>query len=101
MLDYPGLASKEMVEARRRFGAGRDNLVHFELKPDWLVLRPAEVQTECYIQVQPLNELYELVQVFDATDKVKNTSWLPGRPYLEFDQKFLVFHRKPEAELTN
>jgi hypothetical protein len=97
MLDFPGLASKEVVEARRRLGPGRDNLVHLDLKPDWLVLRPAEIEGESYIQIHLLRRLYELVQVFDATDKVRNTAWLPGRPYLEFDQKFFVFHRKADA----
>lgn len=95
MLDYPGLASKEMVEARKRLGPGRQNQVYLELKPDWLVLRPREAQNGTYVDASGLRQFYEQVQVFDAADKINATRWLPGRPYLQFDQTFLIFHRKP------
>jgi hypothetical protein len=94
MLDYPGLASKEMVEARKRLGPGRQNLVYRELKPDWVVLRQWEAQTGIYVDTYGLQYYYELVQVFDATDKINAINWLPGRPYLQYDQTFLIFHRK-------
>jgi hypothetical protein len=98
MLDWPGLASKEMVEARKRLGPYRENLVGFELKPDWLVLRPRESRIGAFIDPESLQKFYELVRVFDATDKINATRWLPGRPYLQYDQTFLVFHRKPDAD---
>ena len=44
MLDLPGLASKEVVEVRKRLGPYKENQVFLELKPDWLVLRPGEIQ---------------------------------------------------------
>jgi hypothetical protein len=97
MLDYPGLASKEMVEARRRLGPSRQNQIYLELKPDWLVLRPGEVQNGTYVDTGGLHKLYEQVQVFDASQKVAAIGWLPGRPYLQYDQTFLIFHRKPDA----
>jgi hypothetical protein len=100
MLDYPGLASKEMVEARKRLGPARQNQVYLELKPDWLVLRPAEVQKETYVDIEGLRKFYEQVQVFDATDKINAIGWLPGRPYLHFDQTFLIFHRKTDGSLN-
>ncbi|MGA2787282.1 MAG: hypothetical protein ABSF60_07115, partial [Verrucomicrobiota bacterium] len=34
---------------------------------------------------------------FDATDKINVVRWLPGRPYLQYDQTFLIFHRNPDA----
>lgn len=96
MLDYPGLASKEMTEARKRLGLARQNQIYLELKPDWLVLRPAEVMHGTYVDVEGLRKYYELVQVFDASKKISDIQWLPGRPYLLFDQTFEVFHRKAE-----
>ncbi len=97
MLDFPGLASREMVEARKRLGPGKQNLVYLELKPDWVVLRPWEADCGIYIDTHGLQNYYELVRVFDAADKIQAISWLPGRPYLQYDQTFLVFHRKPDA----
>ncbi len=97
MLDYPGLASKEMVEARKRLGLGRQNQIYLELKPDWLVLRPGEAQNGTYVDTAGLHKFYEQVQVFDASEKIAAIGWLPGRPYLKYDQTFLIFHRKPDA----
>jgi hypothetical protein len=97
MLDYPGLASKEMVEARKRLGPGRQNQIYRELKPDWLVLRPGEAQNGTYVDADGLRKFYEQVQVFDASDKVAAIGWLPGRSYLQYDQTFLIFHRRPDA----
>jgi hypothetical protein len=85
-----------MVEARKRLGAARQNQVYRELKPDWLVLRPREVENGAYIDKDGLHKSYEQVQVFDATDKIKDIRWLPGRPYVTYDQTFLLFHRKTE-----
>jgi hypothetical protein len=97
MLDYPGLSSKEVVDVRRRLGKSKENLAYLELKPDWLVLRPVEIRNGSIVAAERLQELYDLVQVFDVTDKVRAIRWLPGRSYLQFDQTFLVFHRKSNA----
>jgi hypothetical protein len=97
MLDYPGLASREMVEVRKRLGPHRESQVGFELKPDWLILRPDEMEFVPFPDLESLQKFYELVRVFDASDKVSATRWLPGRPFLQYDQTFLIFHRKPDA----
>jgi hypothetical protein len=97
MLDHLGLASKEVVEVRKRLGPYRENQVFLEFKPDWLVLRPAEIETESLVQRGPLQENYDQVQVFDASEKIRQLGWLPGRPYIEHDQTFLIFHRKSDA----
>jgi len=94
MLDYPGLASKEMVEARKRLGPAKENFVYLQLKPDWLVLRPAERKHGIYVEVGGLRKYYDLVKVFDATDKINAVRWLPGRPYVEYDETFEIYHRK-------
>ena len=98
MLDHLGLASKEVVEVRKRLGPYRENQVFLEPKPaDWLVLRPAEIETESLVQLGPLQENYDQVKVFDASEEIRDVGWLPGRPYLEHDQIFLIFHRKSDA----
>jgi hypothetical protein len=101
MLDYPGLASKEMVETRQRLSPAKQNQVYRELKPDWLVLRPHEAENVTYVDVAGLQKYYELVQVFDATEKINSLQWLLGRPYLQFDEKFLIFHRKPDSQFIS
>jgi hypothetical protein len=102
MLDYPGLASREMVAARKRLGLGRQNQIYLELKPDWLVLRANEARSGTYVDTAGLKKYYDLVQVFDASDKIKAVRWLPGRPYLEADQTFEIYHRKsvPDQPLS-
>lgn len=100
MLDYPGLASREMVEARKRLGPARQNQVYLELKPDWLVLRPAEAQNGTYVDTNGLRKFYEQVQVFDASAKINAIRWLPGKSYVQYDQTFLIFHRKPDGGLN-
>jgi hypothetical protein len=97
MLDYPGLASKEVVAARKRLGPRWQRQVGLELMPDWLIQRPMEAQGGAFIDPESLQKFYALVRVFDASDKVSATRWLPGRPYLQYDQTFLIFHRKPDA----
>ncbi len=97
MFDYPGLASQEMVDARKRLGPFKENLVYLELKPDWLVLRPQESEHGTYVEIGGLRKYYELVKVFDATDKINAVRWLPGKPYLQYDETFFIYHRKADA----
>jgi hypothetical protein len=97
MLDLPGLASKEVVEVRKRLGPYKENQVFLELKPDWLVLRLGEIGNKGLVQPGPLQENYDQVQVFDASEKVRNLNRLMGRAYLQNDQTFLIFHRKSDA----
>ena len=101
MLDYPGLASKEMVEARKRLGPSKENLVYLELKPDWVVLRPFESLEGIYVDASGLRKYYELVKVFDATDKINAVRWLPGRPNLEYDETFQIYHRKADISTNS
>jgi hypothetical protein len=95
MLDFPGLASKEMVAARKRLGPNQENRAFEELRPDWVVLRPAERDDALYTNLRSLFKDYELVRVFDVANKVSATRWLPGRTYVEYDQTFFIYHRKP------
>ena len=97
MYDYPGLASKKMIEVRKQLGPYREDEAFLKLKPDWMVLRPNEIVFSNFVIRRPLDENYEQVQKFDVSQKIRDLRWVPGRPYLEFDQTFLIFHRKPDA----
>lgn len=95
MLDWPGLASREIIEARRRLGRDKQNRAYLEVKPDWLVLRPWEAAGRTsFVDPFRLGESYDRVAVFDASEQVRAVGWVPGRNYLEFDQTFFVYHRK-------
>ncbi len=99
MLDVPGLSSPEVVEVRRHLGRTNQNQMYLELKPDWMVLRPNEaIEGNAMIDPRRINEFYDLVKVFDASKKVSAVRWLPGRPYLEVDQTFLIYRRKDALE---
>ena len=92
MLDYPGLASPEVVAARRA-GHRTYAQVVAHLRPEWLVLRPDQVETMQREVPQLLAENYRLARTFDVRPAVDALTFLPGRPYLEFDALFFVFRR--------
>jgi hypothetical protein len=37
---------------------------------------------------------YALAKVFDARNQIADVKFLPGRPYLQVDQVFLIWERK-------
>jgi hypothetical protein len=41
-----------------------------------------------------LTEEYSAVKSFDASARLAAYGWLPGRGYLGYDEKFVVFKRK-------
>jgi len=96
MLDYPGLASPEVVAARRA-GYRPHAQIIAALRPEWIVLRAGEVQDVVAGQPQLLGHDYGLARVFDVRAKIDALTVLPGRGYLELDALFLVFHRTPAA----
>jgi hypothetical protein len=94
MLDYPGLASPEVVAARRSGHRSYAQIIA-ALRPEWLVLRPDQVAGIQRETPRLLGEDYHLARVFDARGEVDAMTFLPGRGYLEFDALFLVFNRTP------
>ncbi len=96
IFDFPGLSSPEVVCARRKVGMGLDEIL-LELRPDWLVLRPYEVEATPpggYVDMT-----YALVRVFDVSDRLAQYKILPGASLLYLDSTFYVFRRLPaEAE---
>jgi len=93
MLDTPGLCAPEVVAAERRLKTTNFGVIIPELRPDWLVLRPAEAEQVRKVTPQFLTQAYSEVKVFDASERVAAYRWLPGRGYLHVDQKFIVFRR--------
>jgi len=95
MLDIPGLCAPEVVAAERRLKSVSLPKVIPEVHPDWLVLRAAEADRVRAAAPGLLTETYAAVKVFDASERIASYSWLPGRAYLRYDEKFIIFKRKP------
>jgi hypothetical protein len=89
--DWPGLSSREMVAAHKKIGGQWAALIDY-LSPDWLVLRPPEIELLQHDMPRLLTATYEPVQVFDVRDQVGKTD-VYGRHLLELDALFTVYHR--------
>lgn len=94
MLDYPGLSSPQMVAARRKMGNDWAPLID-ELKPDWLVLRPDEVNGLHAANPRLFTETYTLAKHFDVNAQIDQLGYIPGEHYLRFDAAFSAYKRKP------
>jgi hypothetical protein len=92
MLDWPGLVTPQMVAARRRVPAGMSGMIR-ELKPDWVVLRPVEYQRLGRYR-EEFDANYVAEQAFDATERLNQYGFLPGKPYVFFDAVFVVFRKR-------
>lgn len=92
LLDYPGLTAPEVVRARREIADDWGALVrHF--KPEWLVLRPAEVFKVSSRHYPEFQDEYYVAGVFSQEKALDEMSALPGLAYLRYDQTFYVLHR--------
>jgi hypothetical protein len=100
MLDTPGLCAPEVVAAERKLKSISLPKVIPEVHPDWLVLRLAEADRVRAAAPGLLTETYSAVKVFDASERIASYQWLPGRAYLRYDEKFIVFKRN-QAGGTN
>ena len=79
MLDFPGIASPEMVAARRQLNTNDWGRLIPYLRPKWLVLRPLE---RGQVEKQApglLNRTYEQVRVFDVRPRISATRFIPNR----------------------
>ena len=91
--DFPGLSSPEVVAAIRG-GARRYADVIAKLQPTWVVLRPHEAARPEFQTTGVLNA-YDLAgRPWDATPQLDRVTFLPGRPWVEGEARFLVFRRK-------
>lgn len=91
--DFPGLSSPEVVAAIRG-GARRYADVIAQLQPTWVVLRPHEVRRPEFEKTGVLNRYDLVAQPWDATPKLDQITFLPGRVWVEGEAQFLVFRRK-------
>ncbi len=92
MLDWPGLASPEVVAARRAGHLPHAGIIA-ALRPEWLVLRPDQVDAIRVAAPRLLTEDYRLARTFDARPALDAVATLPGRGYLRFDAVYQVFQR--------
>ncbi len=92
LLDYPGLASPEVVREAR--GEPHDmTSVGLRLGPEWMVLRPSEAAA--FRRHPEFAERYAWVKRFDVSDEIEGRGDVPGKGYLMVDATFDVFRRVP------
>jgi hypothetical protein len=90
MMDYPGLASREVVEARRTTRSKRFEPIVDLLLPDWIVIRATTRLTAAY------EKNYEVARVFSVHEAVMEYErrYGYGTGYLQYDDTFLVARRR-------
>lgn len=94
MYDYPGMSSPEVVAARRTLHSDSFAELIEYLRPEWLVLRPGEVNVVNKNNSTLLSQVYSAVKIFDVSKQINSYPYLYGQGYLKYDQSFVVFHRK-------
>ncbi|MBL9113631.1 MAG: hypothetical protein JNJ83_01395 [Verrucomicrobiaceae bacterium] len=93
-LDYPGLSSREVVDAVKEVGTQWHALIR-KLKPVWVVLRPYEAARTVEADSALLVKDYEEVKVFDVSPRVERMP-VHGQGLLSFDSTFIIFKRRSE-----
>ncbi|MEO5959670.1 MAG: hypothetical protein ABIZ49_08650 [Opitutaceae bacterium] len=96
MLDYPGLASPEVVAARRAGHRSHAQIIA-ALRPEWIVLRIDQKASIFAESPEILADRYQLAESFDRRGVVDDISFLPGRGYLAFDSIYYVFRKNGAA----
>jgi hypothetical protein len=97
--DFPGMSSREVVDAVRRMGGDWGPIIDY-LGPEWLVLRPNEVERVGRSFPSLLSSTYQQVREFNVREEILKLN-VSGRPYLEFDSCFRVFRReRPKRFVT-
>jgi hypothetical protein len=91
--DFPGLSSPEVVDVVRHSNKRYVDIID-QLNPTWVLLRPIEAARSEF-QQKPVLERYELVKSWNALPQLDTIAYLPGRPWMEFEAQYLLFHRKP------
>jgi hypothetical protein len=94
MLDYPGLSSPEVVAVRRKLKSNDFALIIRALQPEWLVLRPSEIDAIEGNDATLLSTWYAMVKVFDVSAEIDSYPLIFGRDYLQHDQTFVVYKKQ-------
>jgi hypothetical protein len=92
ILDFPGLCAPE-VSRIVRSGPGGYARIITTLRPDWLVLRPYEINHQNLLNSGIL-DAYDAVGHWDQRSKLDDLDFLPGRNWAQFDAEFYVFRRR-------
>jgi len=92
--DFPGLSSRETVDAIRLLGVDWAGLIEY-LSPDWIVLRPHERDDVAgsIHRIFDENNAYKLAKEFNNLPEIEKLD-VYGRKYIEFDSRFLVYRRQ-------
>ena len=93
-LDFPGISSPEVVAARRFLKTNKFSALIDYLKPDWLVLRRAEVDSINNDNPNLLTDNYSLKKVFDKEEAAILSPVVFGKNYLFTDAIFFVYKHK-------
>ena len=97
MYDFPGMSSPEVVGVLRKNKAENKiwySVVIDSLKPDWVVLRPWEIDNINREMPGMLDRYYEREKNFSVIDQIPDQWYLLGKPYLENDAWFVVFKKR-------
>ena len=94
--DFPGLSSPEVVAAIRS-GVNRYSDLAARLKPTWLVLRPSEIAKD--FAERPVLRDYRRVAEWNVIKDLDAVAFLPGRPWIEWDARFIILHYEPAPEI--
>lgn len=93
MYDWPGLASPEVVKVRRDLNTDDFGMIILALKPDWLVLHTAEIMEIEKKHPLLLTTLYNNTRSFDVSRKVADLGSVPGKPFIQSYQKYMIFKK--------
>jgi len=93
-LDLPGLSSRESVRAMKvlgNVGLGWAYVADY-LSPDWLVVRPSEIDHIRHGAWQLLGATYRPVMEFDTTEQVDRLA-IYGKGYVRHDARWVIYQR--------
>jgi hypothetical protein len=82
-----------MVKAREKLDTEKWPELIMELKPDWLVLRVREETAIKMTNPDLLTKNYKLTKHFNVTPEIINRTWLPGKNYLYYDAKYVIYKK--------
>jgi hypothetical protein len=101
MLDFPGLACPRSVAALREYPKSERTLINLidHERPDWLALRPSEVQTLQAQHPQTFAQYVERAR-FQADpaviERLGRWLWVDARG-VSVDTEFIIFERRDRA----
>lgn len=90
--DFPGLSSPEVVKVVRNGGKRYVDIIT-QLNPTWVLLRNNEAARPEFPRSHVLDR-YRLVKSWNALPQLDAVEFLPGRPWMEFEAQYLLFHRQ-------